>query len=107
MQKLQAEQNYHQEKVSGLIVLLLVIVVGLLTAGRVFMANRLVETSQTLKNLDLEIIKLEAENEILAKDLRAQESMTIVEKKVTALGFIPAKVTAHLIGPAKVAFKLP
>ncbi|MCL4397604.1 hypothetical protein M1403_01100 [Patescibacteria group bacterium] len=96
MQKLQQEQNLRQEKVSGLVVLVLFVIVGLLSAGRVFAANRLVETSDSLRRLDQQISKLETENQKLAEETRSQQSMLSVEQRVKTLGFTKTDKYAYL-----------
>lgn len=107
MKKLQVEQNLHQEKVSGLVVLVLLAVVGLLALGRVFMANRLVETSQLLRNLDQEITETESANQVLAQEVRGAQAIGTAQKKLAAAGFVSTSSLSYVSGPAKVAFRSP
>ena len=107
MKKLQTEQYHQKEKLSGLVVLCLFAMVGILAGGRVFMANRLVEASQNLRNMDREITRLESENEILVKEVRSKQSMEAVEKRVEALGFAQNSRLVYVTRPVEVAFKSP
>ena len=107
MKKLQTEQYHQKEKLSGLVVLCLFALVGILAGGRVFMANRLVEASQNLRNMDREITRLESENEILVKEVRSKQSMEAVEKRVEALGFAQNYRLVYVTRPVEVAFKSP
>lgn len=107
MKKLQTEQDLRKEKYAGIIVLFLLVVFGLLAGTRVFVANRLVETSQNLKSLDQEITRLETENEVLTEALRSGQAIGTVENKISAMGFTPTFRLAHLSRPAEVAYKLP
>lgn len=96
MKRLQEEQYSRHRKISGLVIWALFVAVALLSAGRVFAANRLVETSENLRRLDQEVDKLETQNQILAQELRSQESIETIQSKAAALGFIKANHYAYL-----------
>ena len=101
MQKL--EQVLRHEKFSALIVFVLFFVVAVLSVGRVFAANRLVETSDNLRRMDLEVSKLEQQNQALAEEVRSQESMVYVENKIAQLGFGESSRYAYLTPSTEVA----
>ncbi len=106
MQKLQQEQATRHERLSGVVVLVLFILVALISAGRVFVANRLVETSDSLRRSDLEIARLETENQKLAEEIRVKESISFVEDKVRGLGFTKTNHYAYLAPASEVALNL-
>lgn len=103
MNKLNQEQIARRDKASGLIILVLFIVVAVLSAVRVYAANRLVETSEELRSLDLEVTKLETENQDLAVQVRGFEAMSSVEDKVNNLGFVKNNSFAYLSPAPEVA----
>ena len=104
MQKLQNEQNLRNEKYSSLIFFTLFLIVGLLSVARVFAANRLVETSDNLRKMDVQVNQLEAENRILAQEVRSKESMVFVETKMTELGFTKTPHYTYVNSTVRMAF---
>lgn len=97
-------ETHSQNKNYSKVVAILVIILGCLIAGRVFVANRLVEASQTLRSLDLEIAELEAENEVLVGEVRRQESIVLVEQKAVLSGFVKTNKAVYLVPSVRVAF---
>jgi cell division protein FtsL len=87
MQKIKIEKDLRKERYSGFFVLALIVVVAILSVGRVFVANRLVETSENLRRLDREVSDLEQQNQQLAEEVRLHESAAYVETKAVELGF--------------------
>lgn len=106
MQKLQQEQVLHHERLSGLVVLVLFIMVALISAGRVFVANRLVETSENLRRYDQEVLQLESQNQKLAEEIRTKESISTIEEKVKELGFVRTDRYAYLASAPEVALNI-
>lgn len=104
MHKLQEEQFVKQNKYSKFILALLFLTVGILSMVRVFAANRLVETSENLRNLDNQVRNLEAKNMVLAENVRAYESINYISEKVTELGFKVSPRYSYLTGGTQVAF---
>lgn len=91
MQKLQEEHVFRQNKYSRLFIAVLVLVVVGLSALRVFVANRLVETSENLRHLDTQVNQLEEENKLLAGDLRLLEATDFVARQVSLASFVPTR----------------
>lgn len=103
MKKLINEQNLKREKVSGLFLAILLILVATLSVGRVVIANRLVEFSERLRALDKTIVETRDKNQILAESLRAPQSLTVIEDKAKALGFVNSGRLIFLTPAAQVA----
>lgn len=87
MKKLEQEQMNHHDKISGLIVAVLLFLVIVLSASRVFVANRLVESSDKLRKMDAQISILEEQNQNLAQDVRRFESTVMIQKRAIDNGF--------------------
>ncbi len=104
MKKLEQEQTLRHNRFSGWLLVGLFFVIGLLSVGRVFAANRLVETSENLRLMDSQAQTLEVQNQVLSEEVRVKESMTYVETKVSNMGFIRSPHYAYLTIPNKVAF---
>lgn len=105
MQKLIAEQNYRKERLSGSVVVVLLAVVIVLSVMRVFLANWLVESSETLRNLDLQITKQTTANQALAEQLREKKSLTAIESQVEVLGYKPTVRLTFLTSDPTVAMR--
>lgn len=106
MRKLQQEQNWQHERHSRVLVVILILLVVILSAGRVFMANRLVEASENLRRLDLAKQQLEKENQLSAEQIRKQESSAYVGQKAAELGLTVVKRFAYLAPRLDVALRL-
>jgi cell division protein FtsL len=106
MKKLIAEEQASRSKMSGRLIIGLVLVVVLLSVIRVFLANWLVEAGGTLRALDGQIAIQTKENQALAEDLRAKESLSAIEAEATALGFGKITKLTFIVGEPHVAFKL-
>lgn len=104
MKKLEQEQAFKHNRLSGWLFFVLFLVVAVLSIGRVFAANRLVETSESLRVMDSQVQTLEAQNQILSEEVRVKESMAFVENKVSQMGFTATPHYAYLTTPSKVAF---
>lgn len=83
----------------------LFVIIAVLSTGRVFAANRLVETSENLRKLDLEAVKLETENQNLAEKVRTGQSINLIEEKAAGLGFIKNNHFAFLAPAPTIAWK--
>lgn len=70
-----------------MLISVLILLVIILAVFRVGIANRAVESSEKLKNLDREISALEAENQLRAEKLRVKASLTHLEPKAQEAGF--------------------
>ncbi len=97
MKKLVAEQNLKKERLSGLFLMALVVVVAALSVTRVLIANRLVESSERLRNLDQSISQVQRANQDLAENLRGPQSLSQIETEAGSLGF--SKTTRLVILP--------
>lgn len=104
LKKLEQEQSFKHNRLSGWVMFGLFFIIGLLSVGRVIAANRLVETSENLRVMDQQVQNLEAENQVLSEQVRVEESMTYVESKVAKMGFTTSPHYAFLTAPSKVAF---
>lgn len=87
MQKLIAEQNYQRDRLSSGFVAVLLAGVVVLSVVRVFLANWLVESSETLHNLDSKIAQQTVANQVLAEQLREKKSLTAIENQAKTLGY--------------------
>lgn len=75
-------------------------VVVLLSIVRVFLANWLVESSETLRDLDRKITQQTTTNQSLAEELREKESLALIESKAKAAGYSPTtKLTFVTVEP--------
>lgn len=106
MKKIQEEQIYHKEKFSGAIIAGLIMLFLVLSAGRIFMANRLVESSDKLRKLDAQITQAENQNQNLSEELRRLESSEVIKQKATAAGFVQNSHFAVLTTTPPVAYRL-
>lgn len=104
MKKLQQEQMVQKDRFSGLVIMVLVLLVAVLSIGRVFAANRLVEASENLRRLDLEATNLEKENRLLAAEVRLITSGNFLEAKAKELGFVKNSHFAYLSVTPEMAF---
>lgn len=76
-----------------------------LSVGRVLIANRLVEASQTLRSLDTQIAQVQKENQDLSQALRAPGSIDAVEVKARQLGFVKTTNYVFLSKPPSTAMQ--
>lgn len=65
----------------------MVLLVFILSVGRIFVANRLVESSDKLRKMDAQILALEAQNQSLSQEVRHLESSGVVEQNAVKNGF--------------------
>lgn len=84
----------------------LVTIVASLSILRVFLANWLVESSETMRDLDQKINEQKTQNDKLAETLREKQSITFLEDKAKAAGFIPVPKLSFILPEPHVAFKL-
>jgi cell division protein FtsL len=87
MKRLEQEQSNYHSKISGIVIGVLLFLVFMLSAGRVFVANRLVESSDKLRKMDAQIIVLETQNQDLAQNVRLFESTMVIEQLAVFNGF--------------------
>jgi len=87
LQKLIDEKNNKRQKATGHLVTILVGLVAFLSVLRVVMANWQVESSQTMRDLDIKISAQATANQTLAEQLREKESLTAIENQARALGY--------------------
>lgn len=88
MKKLQSEKKLQQKKKGNKIIYLLVGIFVALCAGRIFVANRLVDFSERLHNLDMKEARLLTEQEALSVQYSQVSSLTILREKALASGFV-------------------
>ena len=94
MKKLIAEQNLRKDQLSNFFVVVLTVAVVGLCVARIIIANRLVEASEQMREMDRQIELVKEVNQNIAEQLRQPQSVTLIEKKAKALGFIK---TSHLV----------
>lgn len=87
MKKLIAEQENKKDRKTFAIITFLVTLVAVLFIARVGVANRLVESSAKLRELDQKISSLKNENDQLAEDNRVNNSLSYLENVTKSLGF--------------------
>ena len=87
MKKLINEQKLKKDRLSGIFVTVLVLLVVGLAVTRILIANRLVEASEKLRTLDQKIEVVKEANQSLSEQLRQPQSITFIEEKAKALGF--------------------
>lgn len=91
---------------SNRFLVVLVVLVFLLSAGRVFLANWLVESSDTLRRLDSEIAQQTTQNQNLAAQIRQSESLSLLENQAQAAGFVQTSKISFILPEPNVAFRL-
>lgn len=107
MKKLIAEQNIKNDRLTRGALLLLVFFVSLLLIAKVIMANRLVEASGKLRDLDKKIANLSASNGELSESVRTASSLTQLEDAALQSGFIKGQKFAVIKTTGSVALRLP
>lgn len=105
MQKLIQEEQARTEKFSQGFVIALVLLVAFLSIFRVILANRLIESSESLRSLDLKITRLTAQNEQLDENLRGKESLSVVADNAQKAGFVKISRLTFVQSPADVALQ--
>lgn len=106
MKRLELEQSSHRDRISGFVVAVLIVLVFALSVGRIFAANRLVESSDKLRKMDARIAQLENQNQILAENVRRLKSTAVIEKKARESGFTVNQPFAFLTPVSQMAFGL-
>ncbi len=104
MKKLKAERNFKKDRLSGLFLTVLILVVICLSVGRVVIANRLVETGEKLRALDQNIEAVKDGNQNLAESLRQPQSLSQIEGRAKAIGFVKTSRLVFLGKETPVAF---
>jgi cell division protein FtsL len=107
LKKLIAEQNIKNDRLTRGALLLLVFLVSLLLIAKVIMANRLVEASGKLRDLDKKIANLSATNGELSESVRTASSLTQLEDAALQSGFIKGQKFAVIKTTGSVALRLP
>jgi cell division protein FtsL len=107
LKKLIAEQNIKNDRLTRGALLLLVFFVSLLLIAKVIMANRLVEASGKLRDLDRKITNLSATNGELSESVRTASSLTQLENTALASGFVKGQKFAVIKTTGSVALRLP
>ncbi len=105
MQKLIAEEQNSRNRISRQFMAVLLVAVVLLSIARVFFANWLIESSETLANLDQKIAQLDLENQTLGVALRGKESLSTIESQANYLGFTKQVKLTFILPEPHVAFK--
>ncbi len=106
MKKLIAEQNIKKDRFTRAALLLLVFFVSTLLVAKVIMANRLVEASGKLRNLDRKITELSTSNSELSESVRTTSSLTQLETAAQKAGFTKSQKFAVVKPTESVALKL-
>lgn len=104
MKKLTAEKNFKKDRLSGIFLTVLILIVVCLSVTRVVIANRLVETGEKLRALDLSIEAVKQSNQMLAERLRQPQSLFQIETRAKTLGFVKTGRLVFLDPKADVAF---
>lgn len=87
LQKLIIEKNITREAHASRFLIGLISVAVFLAIIKVILANWLIESSETLRNLDLKIAQHTAKVQSLSENVRDEESLSRIEQKALALGF--------------------
>jgi cell division protein FtsL len=103
MKRLEQEQEIrHSRRAKGLVMVAVVLLV-LLSVGRVFAANRLVGASEELRCLDQEEGQLESKNQVLAEEVRRLEAVAGVTERAEKMGFVPTALYSFVLPPRMMA----
>lgn len=103
MEKLQIEYNLKREKLSKKVIFLLGFFAIFLLVARVVIANRLVEVSSKLRDLDHQIEIIEKQNDQIAEEVRSRESLVSIESRAASLGFRSVRNLSYITSPEPVA----
>lgn len=107
MKKLLAEKQLQQKKQGSKIIYIIVALFVLLSVVRIFVANRLVDYSQKLHEMDLKESELTIENSKLVLAFAKLSSLSILKEKALISGYIESPKTSYIDPVLKVAVKLP
>jgi cell division protein FtsL len=107
MKKLQNEKKLHKKKNGNKLILFLVAIFFLLCTIRIFVANRLVDHSVKLHELELASDSLTRENKEMETQLANLTSLTYLREKALNLGFVENPKTIYVVKNLPVAAKLP
>ena len=83
----------------------LILLVVILSVGRVVIANRLVEASEKMRVLDKNIENFKEANQNLSEAMRQPQSIAVIEDRAKALGFVKINRLVFLAKPTKVALQ--
>lgn len=106
MKKLIAEQNTKKDRFARIALLFLLFFVSTLLIAKVVMANRLVEASGKLRDLDRKISQLSTTNDELSESVRSASSLTRLESVAQSMGFVKNQKFAVIKASGSVALKL-
>lgn len=106
LKKLIAEQNTKKDRFARIALLFLLFFVSTLLIAKVVMANRLVEASGKLRDLDRKIADLSTTNDELSESVRSASSLTRLESVAQSMGFVKNQKFAVIKASGSVALKL-
>lgn len=105
MKKLINEQNLKKDRLRAIFLTVLISVVVALLVVKVVIANRLIEDSEKLRQIDKHITALEETNQTLAEQLRAPQSLVTVEIAAQKAGFVKSDRLVFLAPAPSVAYE--
>lgn len=106
MKRLKLEEEGHFQKNSRRLVFFLVFLFAGLSVLRIFVANRVVDSSEKMRQLDQKIAILTEENQTLAEKFRSLSSTNLLEQKAIAAGFVKRIGFSFLLPTPGVAFNI-
>ncbi|MEK7565598.1 MAG: hypothetical protein AAB506_00960 [Patescibacteria group bacterium] len=93
MKKLQKEIDLKKDKRSYFLTVIILLIFGFVSIVRIAVANRLVEASDRLHNLEVRENILAVQNQKLSQEVRQTISLNYLEQKAKSLGLVsPQKV---------------
>lgn len=96
MKRLIEEEQRRQDRTSQIFLGGLVALAAVLLVVQVLIANRLVEASDKLRNLDLQIATMEDQNQSLSEGVRTKESLVAISDQAKTLGFLLSGQISYL-----------
>lgn len=106
LKKLIAEQNNKNDRFAKTALLLLLFFVSALLVAKVVMANRLVEASGKLRDLDRKIAEATTTNSELSEAVRGVSSLASLESMAQSQGFVKSQKFTVVKPNDSVALKL-
>lgn len=107
MQKLIQEQKFKNSRTSTRFLAGLITILVILSIAKVFVANWLVESSETLRHLDRQIDLQSKENQTIAENLRESTALVKIIPIVSQQGFTKSVKISFVLPEKNVALNSP
>jgi cell division protein FtsL len=104
LQKINDQKKQGREKTSNVLVGAFVMIAVILCIARVLIANQTVEASEKLRSLDVQIRKVQTENQILSEQLRQKQSLITLSERAQQAGFTKTNSFSFISATSPVAF---